>query len=168
MGALVVKGMGFGRSPSREILVPHVTFIVFDFVLLEKDAEFVLEIVFAVVLFLGVDVVEEGVEGRRGGREDGVAALPGEVMGFRFEPLGRTGFELFDELGDGCSAGESDGEMDVVGDAANAIAFTTVITGDRGEIGVEVDGDFRGEKGGSVLGAEDEMDQYEGEGLRHW
>jgi len=68
---------------------------VFDAVLLQEFAQFVLEVLFAVMFFLVVDVVEQGIDGGWAGGEDRVAALPGEgleVRGFRFEPFRGTGF----------------------------------------------------------------------------
>ena len=74
------------------------------------------------VLVLGGDVLlQSGQVGWADG-EDAVAALPGEVGeigGLGLEPDGRRCFEVFDEFGDGDGARESEGEMDVVFDAAD-------------------------------------------------
>jgi len=70
-------------------------------------------------------------------------------------------------MGDCRGAGQADGEMDVVLDAACAVAFAACVPGHRGEVRVEFGGDVWGEEGGSVFGAEDQVDQHEGEGLRH-
>ncbi len=75
-------------------LVPEVGFVEGDVVFGEEGAEFVLEGVFLVVLFLRCDVLLEDGEVRGADGEDGVAALPGEVGGLGFEPHRGGGFEL--------------------------------------------------------------------------
>ena len=62
---------------------------------------------------------------------------------------------------------KADREVDMIGHTAGAVTFAIAVTGDGGEIGVEVGTDVRGEEGSAVLGAEDEMDQGQVEGLRH-
>ena len=58
-------------------------------------------------------------------------------------------------MGDCRGAGQADGEMDVVLDAACAVAFAACVPGHRGEVRVEFGSDVWGEEGGSVFGAED-------------
>ncbi len=69
---------------------------------------------------------------------------------------------MFDEVGDGCGAGETDREMYVVRDAADAVAFAARVAGDRGEVGVEFSGDVGFEEGMPVFAGEDDVDQNEG------
>lgn len=51
--------------------------------------------------------------------------------------------------------------------AADPIAFSIILAGDRGKIGVELRADVRGEQRHAVLGAEDQMKKVQAEGLRH-
>ena len=97
-------------------------------------------------------------------REDAVAALPGEVREFRglgFEPHGRGRFELFDEFRNRDGAGESDGKMDVVFNAAGEEAVAVEVACDGGEVGVELwtEGGF--EERCAVLGGKDDVDEDE-------
>ena len=75
---------------------------------------------------------------------------------------------MFHEFGDGDGAGESDGEMDVVPNAADEEAIAIEVARDGGEVGVELWADGGLEKRGAVLGGEDYVDQDEREGLWHW
>ena len=43
---------------------------------------------------------------------------------------------MFDEFGDGDGAGETDGEMDVIVEAADEETFAVEVACDRGEVGV--------------------------------
>ena len=102
--------------------------------------------------------------------EDAVAALPGEgceVGGLDFKPRGGGCFELFHELCHGDRARESDGEMDVVFDAADEETFAVEVACDRGEVGVEFWADGGLEEGCAVFGGEDDVDEHEREGLWH-
>jgi hypothetical protein len=50
---------------------------------------------------------------------------------------------------------------------ADAVAFPIAMTGDRGEIGMEIRADVRSEERHAILRAEDEMRQGQAEGLWH-
>jgi hypothetical protein len=151
-------------------LVPEVLFVEGDFVFGEEGAEFVLECVLLVVLFLRRDVLLQGGEVGWSYGKDAVATLPGEVCevgGLDLEPHRGGGFELFHEFCHGEGARESDGEMEVVFDAADEETFAVEVACDRGDVGVEFweDGGF--EERGAVFGGEDDVDEDEREGLGH-
>ena len=74
---------------------------------------------------------------------------------------------MFDEFGDGDGAGESDGEMDVVRNAADEEAFAVEVACDGREVGVEVWADRGLEERGAVLRGEDDVEEREREGLWH-
>ena len=74
---------------------------------------------------------------------------------------------MFDELRHGDGAGESDGEMDVVRNAADEEAVAVEVACDGGEIGVELWKDGGWEEREAVLGGEDDVDKDEREGLWH-
>ncbi len=77
--------MGRAVGPWSGGLVPKVSFVEGDVLCQQKIAEFVLEGLFLVVLFLGGDVLLQGGEVGGVDGEDAVAALPGEVWNVRFE-----------------------------------------------------------------------------------
>lgn len=69
--------------------VPEISFVKGDAVLEEEGSEFILEVVFFVMLILGRDVLFQGGEVGGAYREDAVAALPcevGEFGGLSLEP----------------------------------------------------------------------------------
>ena len=74
---------------------------------------------------------------------------------------------MFDEFGDGDGAGETDGEMDVIVEAADEETFAVEVACDRGEVGVEVWADGGFEEGRAVFGGEDDVDEDQREGLWH-
>ncbi len=57
--------------------------------------------------------------------------------------------------------------MDMIGNAANPEAFTVCVSGDGGQISVEIGAYRHVEHRGAVFGAEDEVNEEEGERLRH-
>jgi len=141
--------------------IPHVGFVVIHAVFLEELAEFVLKGMDAVMLLLIVNVGAEGIQIVWADGEAGVAALPGEILsagGLGLHPFGGRGFQSFDEVGDGEGAGESDGEVDVIGHAADTITFATGIASDGREVGVQVGADIRLDESVTVLGAKDDVD----------
>ncbi len=74
---------------------------------------------------------------------------------------------MFDEFGDGDGAGESDGEMDVVRNAADEEAVAVEVARDGGEIGVELWAEGGLEERGAVPGGEDDVEEDERAGLWH-
>ncbi len=117
-----------------------------------------------VVFLLPIYVMEQCVTVGRADGERAVAALPGkhgQRRRLRFEPFGRRRFQAFDEIGHGDGARKPDGEMNVIGDTANAKAFAIRVPGDRGEIGVKRGTDFRAKERCAVLRGENDVDEKE-------
>jgi hypothetical protein len=57
--------------------------------------------------------------------------------------------------------------MNVVRHTADAVALAIAMTGNRGEVSVELRADFRREKRHAVLGAEDHVEEIQAKGLWH-
>lgn len=159
-----------GRRSGFFELVPDIAFIVFDFVFLEEGSVFVLEGARLVMFLLGVDVVKQGIEIRWPDGKGTVSPLPrkgGQCRRLGFQPFGGRGFQFLDELSHSDRPGEADGEMNMVGHAADAEAFTIHIAGDRCEIGVQRRAHRDIEHGSPVFGAKDDVRQEIGERLGH-
>jgi hypothetical protein len=60
-----------------------------------------------------------------------------------------------------------DGEVDVIGDAANRDGFALQVANDAAEIGVEAGSEFVVDEGLPVLGSEDEVVEQVGVGVGH-
>jgi hypothetical protein len=101
-----------------------------------------------VMRFLAFDAADPGIQIPRAEGEGGVAALPGELRkgrGAVLEPLRGGGLQFANEIGEGERAGKPEGKVDMIGHAADAVAFSIVVAGDAGEIRVEFRADVRGE-----------------------
>jgi hypothetical protein len=57
--------------------------------------------------------------------------------------------------------------MDMVGDTADAVAFASRVSGDGGEVRMQVRSYRFGQLGMTILGAEDEVNQHESQRLCH-
>jgi hypothetical protein len=118
--------------------------------------------------FLSTDVVEQRLKVGRTDGEGTVPALRGKMWELlRLEPLGGRCFDHLDEISDGRVAREADSKMDVIGGATHAEAFTTGVSRDSGEIGVERGTNIGVENGVAVFRRENSMHEQEREGLRH-
>ena len=137
-------------------------------VLGKQRAHFVLKTSLRVVRPLCVDVTDERVEVGWTDGEQAISALPGEVVdALTLHPDGGGRFQVGDEVGGGSRCGNANGEVNVIGDAADAEAFAVELAGDAGEVGVEVRCDFVTNGGQAVFCAEDDMDQIEAQRLCH-
>ncbi len=122
------------------------------------------------MFFLGVNV---GGEGFQVGRPDGectISVLPREVLQpgrLRLEPFRRGGFELLHELSDGSGPRYTDGEVNMVRDAADPKALAVRISGHGCQVRVEIGTCGQIEVWSTILRAEDEVNEQEGERLRH-
>ncbi len=120
--------------------VPHVTFVVGDSVFGEEHPVFVLKGFGTVVFLLISDVREQGVEVGRPDRESAIAALPGEVAQFGrlcFQPFRRRGFQFLDERRERDGARKSNGDMDMIGNAANERTIATGVSRHGCEVSVK-------------------------------
>ena len=57
--------------------------------------------------------------------------------------------------------------MDMIGHTACAVTFTSGVSGNSREVGVERRTDRRAQPRNAVLGTEDDVEDHFGEGLRH-
>jgi hypothetical protein len=149
-------------------LIPNVAFINFDAVLLEKCAEFVLEVMFAVMGFLGIDVMEQRLAIGRADRKGGIASLPSKLWHtLGLHPSGGRRFQFRHKFRNVLRSGETNRDVNVIDHAAHTVTFAVGVTDDSSEIGVEVELDGRGHQRAAVFGAEDDMDQDEAQRLGH-
>ena len=150
--------------------VPQIPFIKFHSIFLKKCAEFILKRLLPVMDFLTIDVLDQRTQISRPNRERSIPSLPRELRQFgrlSLKPLRRGRLELFHNLRDVRSAGQTNREMNVVHDSAHAKAFAFGVASDSSEVRVECRANGRIEEGGTVLCAEDHMDQNKRERLRH-
>ncbi len=158
------RAFGAGEGKDRHRLIPNIGLIVFDAVFFQEHQKLFLERTGAVVFFLLVDVGAEGIQIRGADRKASVAALPRKcrVVGrLCFQPFGRRGFQVLDEVGNGEGAGQSDGQMHVVGHAARTITFTSGVTRNRGEVRVKIGPRVGLEKWATILRTEDDVNDDE-------
>src|SRR5690606_23289375 len=109
-------------SRSKAPLVPDVLFIPFRLVLAKQRAEFVLEGLLAVVLWLALDVVSDGGQTRCAHREGGIAGLPGESsveLAGLVHPGGGGELDLLHRGGNGNGSTQFEEEMNMVVHAAD-------------------------------------------------
>jgi hypothetical protein len=166
---LCLSGAG-NPSHAHRASIPHIGLVIRHAVFVQERTILVLKRTDAMMFLLVVDVGRDGHQVRRSHGEAPVAALPGEVAqggGLGLEPFGRRGLQGLDQVGDGQRARESDGEMHMIGHAADAVGFTTGVSCHLGQIGVEVRAQRGVEARKAILGTEHQMDDDEAEGLRH-
>jgi hypothetical protein len=82
------------------------------------------------------------------------AAKPG---GLHLQPLGRGSFHGFNQFRDGDGPRQTDGEVNVVRHATDAIRLATRFARDGGEIGMKSRAGFWGEARAALLGAENDV-----------
>ncbi len=161
-----------GESPAQahRVLIPHIRLVIRHAVFVQERPILLLEGADAVMLLLLVDVGGEGHQVRRSDGEAAVAALPGKVAqggSLGLQPFGGRGLQGFDQLSHRERARESDGEMHMIGNAPDAVGFTTRVPRHLSQIGVQMRAQRGVETRETVFGAEHQMDDDEAEGLRH-
>jgi hypothetical protein len=150
--------------------IPQIPFIEFHTIFLKECAKFILKILLSMMRLLGIDVTNQGVQIRRPSREGTVASLPGKLRQFRrlgLKPFRSGRFKLLHHLRHFCRARQANREVNVVRNSTYAKAFTFGVAGNGSKIRVECRPNGRIEEGGTVLCAEDHMDQNKRERLRH-
>ena len=161
----------WGEAPCTAIRIsfPQVAFVAFHSIFLEECAEFLLKILLSMMHFLGIDVMDQGIQVRWPNGERAIASLPRELRQggrLRLEPFRGGAFEVLHQLRHGRHAGQANGEMNVIRDASYAIAFTFGVASDGGKIGVKRGTHRSVENGCAVFCAEDHMDKDKRE--RSW
>lgn len=150
--------------------IPHIPFVVFNSVLLQKCTEFILKRLFTMVRLLRIDVLGQGVQIRRPNGKCAIPSLPCELRQtrrLRFEPFRGRRFELFNQLSHAYGARQSNGEMNMVRNSTNPKALAFGVASDRGEIGMKVRSNFRVEERPAIFRAENQMNQNKSERLGH-
>ena len=153
-----------------ELSIPHIPLVAFNPVLLQQHAKLLLIITLPMMRFLALDVLDQGLQIRRPNRERTISSLPCELRQrgrLRLDPLGRGRFEILDQPRHRRCARQPNRQMNVVGNAPHAIAFTLGIANDGGKIGVECRTHRLVDPRHSVLRTEDHMDEQKRERLWH-
>lgn len=152
------------------VSIPHKPLVDFNVVFAAEFTEFVLKGERVVVGFLIVDVVDEVWQMGFADGEESVSALPGEVgrtAGLVFDPLAGLGFEDIDQLRPGKGWMEANRQMHVVIHPAHAVGVGFGVM----HKGCHYREEFRAEIAVQmvfpVFGAENQMNQIEGQGLWH-
>jgi hypothetical protein len=114
--------------------IPDVSFVVFDFVTAQKNPEFFLEGRLFVMIRLRLNVLFHRFELRLPDGKRAVFVLPAEspkILAFGFDPFRGTGFNLFDEIGDGDRPRQVAYDMQMVFHAADfmGVRFAAVANG---------------------------------------
>ena len=104
---------------------------------------------------LPVDVSQEGIQLRLPHGKRPVTRLPFEMprsAGLVLQPDGTGLLHLLDEIRDGDRAAQVDGEMHVIGNAADPEDFAADVSSDCGEVAEQLGSNRRGKGGFAVLG----------------
>ncbi len=120
--------------------IPHISLIALDAISLQKRSHLVLKRMFAMILFLRLNILNQRIAVRWPNGECRVTALPGKFLQrwrFRLQPFGRRTLQFLDKIGNTFRSRDTDGEMNMIGHTSNAIAFTTRIANDNSEIGMQ-------------------------------
>ena len=158
------------ESPVQRILIPNIRLVVFHPVFFEEHPEFVLKRPGPMMLLLAVNVSIQRFHIGRSDGKTGVTALSCKISQcrrLRFQPFGRSGFQLLHQIGNGDGARQSDGQMHVVRHPARAITFAIGIADDGGQIAVDLWPHIADEQRPPVFGAENEVKDDEAQGLWH-
>lgn len=148
------------RAESPKQLIPHIFFLIGDLVFFQKGPELVLEASGLVMFGLVVDVIQQSQAVSRSDGEGTIASLPGEsaqLRGLLLDPFRGAGFQVLNELSNGDSAGEADGEMHVVGYASNPETFASGSPCDSGQECVQSLADWFADEREPVFGAEHQV-----------
>ena len=166
-GAGKVRGL---KARPITISIPQIPLVILDTVLLQKRTQLILKRHLPVMPLLTVDIRTQRTQIRRPNGECSVPALPREspqCRRFRFEPLRRGRLQLLHERCNIQIARHPNGQMHVVGDTADPIAFAFHVSSNRCKIGVEFKKDRCIEDRPAVLRAEDHVHQNKCQRLGH-
>ena len=139
-------------------------------ILAQEIAVFLLEGPGPMMFFLVVDVFHQILQLAPTDGEGAISCLPLKRrvwIALGLDPGGRGLFDFFEEFGLGEGAGQSGGDVDVVGGPADAVGLAFTIATDGGQVGVHAWPDGGVEQGTAVFGAKDDVEDDLAEGLRH-
>lgn len=150
--------------------IPHIPFVVFDTIFLQKCTKLILKRLFAVMRLLRIDVPDQSVQIRRSNGERTISSLPCELRQARrlcLEPFRGRRFEIFDQLRHTQGTSQTNGKMNMVRDSVHAETFAFGIAGNRGEIRMKVSADVSVDERPAIFRAENQMNQNKSERLGH-
>ena len=150
--------------------VPDISFVILNGVFFQEATVFVLEGNLAMMFLLVGDVTDDGGLVARADGKRAVTRLPVEATepGELFvNPLGGTGFDFLDQIGYGDGARQREKQMDVVGHGIGGEEITTAAPDDAANVAMKLVPPEIIEQRRAVLGAENQVNENIGEGLRH-
>jgi len=150
------------EARSIQASIPKVAFFTFDPILLQEYAQLILKSLLRVMRLLLVDVMNQRIQIGRPYRKRTIPALPRKLCQFgrlTLQPFRRGRFDLRNQVRNIRRAVQSNGEMDVIRNTANAKALALIVADNRCQISVEIGSHNIIENGSTVLRAEDNMDK---------
>jgi len=133
-----------------------------------QGAQLILETTLRVVRFLSIYVQHDGIHIRRADGEQAIPALPCETdHSLPLHPGGRARLDLRNYLCRDLRGRQTQGDVDMIGDTANANTLTTELTNGSGDVRMKRRLDSIVDEQRPAFGAEDNMHEVEAQRLRH-
>src|SRR5438552_335291 len=130
---------------------------------LQQLAIFLLEGFGLVMRLLVIDVTHQVIELTIANGKIAVTALPEEIgvlPPLSFDPCGGGLFDLLQQIGLADRSGQPGGEVNVVGNASNAVSFAPAIAANSCQICMHSWSDGRFQPRVAALGAKDDVNDY--------
>jgi hypothetical protein len=153
-----------------EASFPYIPLVPFDSIFLQQSSEFILKRMHPVMRLLRLDIPNQRLQISRPDGKRTIAALPCEPRQdrrFRLQPTRRRSLHSFHQFRDGHRPRQPNREMQMVGNAANAIAFASSISYQCGQIKIKFQTYSLIQNRRTILRAEDYMNQNKRERLSH-
>lgn len=185
-GANGVPGQraGWGRKPhvsppgnprglkARPITfsVPQMLFVALHSIFLEKRAELILKRMSLMMRLLRIDVAEQNLQICRPNRECTTSALPGKMRQFRqldLQPLRGRSLQFPHDIGDIRLTRQSNRQVHMVRNAADAVTLAPCVAHDRGKICKQVWPHRLAQNRSAILCTEDQVNHYKRQRQRH-
>jgi hypothetical protein len=150
--------------------IPHVPIIPLYPILLQQGPELILKRMLPVVSFLRLDVPNQRLQIHQPNRKHTITPLPRELRQrwrLRLQPSGRRPLHLLHQLCHTRRSRQSNRQMNVICDAANAITFASGIPHQRRQIQIKLRTHELIQNSCAILRAEDHMNQNKRERLGH-
>jgi hypothetical protein len=152
------------------ISIPQILLVAFQPILLEKRAKLLLKTLRAVMRLLCIDVTNQFIQIRRPNRKHTISPLPRELRQCRrlsLEPFRRRRFELLHQLRCRRRARQTNRKVNMVRNAADAIALAFGVTGNGSKIGVKGRTQSNIQDRCTIFRTKDHMNKQKRERLRH-
>ena len=139
---------------------PQIPVVVFDSMFLQQREELFLETHFTMMLFLSFDVIDDSIQLRNTGTEGAIFGLPGKETLIRkcfMDPFRGASLDELHRFGNRHCRRQREQQMNMIGDAANAQGFHSVLASDATQIRPEALPKLGGNERLPFLRAEDAM-----------